>query len=159
MDDTLPPKHTPYSLGEVDVADDDSMLNVTQRLRMTMIRSHTSNGMMPTDPETQTLLLKAAADMDKVALGKKRIKADEKIADTQAQASAVLADVLRQRRTLQAEATQEGIIPKPEPKLGVEFARPHILEGQMDIAPGAQTVETFMRDHKREAVPIASPVL
>jgi hypothetical protein len=73
---------------ELKLMDDDEVLNYTQLQRRQFINHFTQNGQtMPTDPKDAKVLLTALADMDRSALGKKRIRTDEQIAQMNAQGS------------------------------------------------------------------------
>ena len=65
---------------------DDDVLDFTQLQRRKFIRVFTKDGeQMPTDPKEAKVFLTALSDMDRSAIGKKRIKSDERIAEMNAQ--------------------------------------------------------------------------
>ena len=60
---------------------DDEVLDYTQVMRRKFVNEATVGGSkMPTDPKEAKVLLTALSDLDRAALGKKRIKSDEDIA-------------------------------------------------------------------------------
>lgn len=80
-----------------DEIDDDEILAFTQRTRRNLVDRLTEDGKnIPTDKDGAGVLLAALGDMDKVALGKKRLKADQNIGDSTKQAAAIIAAVFEQ---------------------------------------------------------------
>lgn len=71
---------------------DDGVLEYTQRLRKQLVTDMTKKG-MPDDPKDRSTMLMALSDMDRAALGNKRITKDEQIASEDRAAQAAIARV------------------------------------------------------------------
>ncbi len=72
----------------------NGVLQYTDDLRRGLINHMVPGGQFPVDPKSQKVLLNALSDMDKAALGKARLKQEDKNADKdRAIASALLATV------------------------------------------------------------------
>ena len=85
-------------LGMTDEINDDKDLNgvlqYTDDIRRGLINKMVAGGEYPIDPKSQKVLLTALSDMDKTALGRARLKQDDKNADKdRAIASALLSTV------------------------------------------------------------------
>lgn len=77
-----------------DLLTDDNILRFTQGQRKKLEAHLLVNG-WPNDKDSQDVLLKIYADMDRQALGNKRIGAAEKLADSDKYVASVIADVVK----------------------------------------------------------------
>lgn len=136
------------NLPEVNLNDDNSILLFSQQVMVSTIKACAPQGIAPEDPEYMKIMLKAADGMTKVALSRMKIKSDEKVADTQAQAAGVIADMLLQQTEAIAGLGADSINRLPPPALGAAFARPDIVAGAMEIAPGTESVNSFMQRNR-----------
>lgn len=76
---------------------DDQVFDYTQLLRRKFVDTVTENGVkVPTDPKEAKVFLSALADMDKIAIGKKRLRSEEEMNKHSAQAIADLAAAVKQ---------------------------------------------------------------
>lgn len=67
-------------------------LDFVRGIRKDLIKSIVKRG-MPEDIKDRSILLTALADMDRTSLGKKKIKSDEGISNTQLMAAKIAADI------------------------------------------------------------------
>lgn len=97
---------------EIDVAlNDDEVLSYTQRKRKAFLE-HLLNEGFPEDTKTQTVLLTALADMDRTALGNKRIQSGERVLQADALVSkAILTISQRYGSQVPFQTSQQGRIP------------------------------------------------
>jgi hypothetical protein len=77
-----------------DLLTDDNILRFTQKQRKALEAELLKNG-WPSDTDTQGQLMTLWNDMDRQALGNKRIGAAEKLADSDKYVASVIADVVR----------------------------------------------------------------
>lgn len=77
-----------------DLLTDDNILRFTQKQRKTL-EAHLLEKGWPNDQDSQEVLMKLWNDMDRQALGNKRIGAAEKLADSDKYVASVIADVVR----------------------------------------------------------------
>lgn len=77
-----------------DLLTDDNILRFTQKQRKALEAELLKNG-WPKDSDTQEQLMTLWNDMDRQALGNKRIGAAEKLADSDKYVASVIADVVR----------------------------------------------------------------
>jgi hypothetical protein len=76
------------------VNDEDEVLNYTQGLRRQFVDKVTGKGAnIPTDVDGANLMLNALNDMDRQALGRKRLKVDQNLGDAMKQGAAIIAGV------------------------------------------------------------------
>lgn len=148
MEENQPPVHTKLNLPVVDLTDDASTINFTQNLMANLIQSMAPQGIVPQDPEYLKIMIKAGSEMSKVAMGRMKIKSEEKIADTQAQAAGVIADMLMQHHGAISGLGADTTHRDPPPPMGAEFSRPDMVPGAMEISPGHQSVASFMQANR-----------
>lgn len=102
-----------------DDKDLNGVLAYTDDLRRGLVNQMVTGGKYPEDPKSQKVLLAALADMDKSALGKARLKQDDRNADKdRAIASALLSTVQGFGNTnpfMQATGAARGIDPAALP--------------------------------------------
>lgn len=77
-----------------DLLTDDNILRFTQKQRKSLEAELLKNG-WPKDTDTQEQLMTLWNDMDRQALGNKRIGAAEKLADSDKYVASVIADVVK----------------------------------------------------------------
>lgn len=126
------------------LVDEDDILAYTHQQRLHMLSKVIVNGALPEDPAAQKVAVSLLKDMDAAALGRKRIKVEEKIADNQEAAAAVIAKVLgasASAKPYQLNATD--VIARPAPELGAEVPPPRLVEGETAVASTQDSFESF----------------
>lgn len=128
---------------EIDVANDDSVLDYSQRQRKKLIDDLTRKG-MPADKDSQQVLLTALAGMDKVAISKKRLKVEEGTKDAAQQGMELAMLVLKQIKGTNPHLAQPN---QPNPNAnGVKepvLPAPDLVPGQTNIGHEIETYEEF----------------
>lgn len=126
--------------------DEDDVLAYTHQQRLHMLGQVLAQGKLPEDPSMAKVAVSLLKDMDAAALGRKRIKVDEKIADTQEQAAGVIAKVLGAAALHKPYriADAKDITPRPAPTLGSEIPPPRLVEGEMDEVTSHESYESFV---------------
>jgi hypothetical protein len=158
MEDLDAPVRPRMDLPAVQVEDDVSVITYTQNVFKSIIGGLAPQGVVPTDPETVNLIMKAADNMNKVALTRLRIKADEKIADKSAEARLQIAEMLRQKEALLKDLPTA--FENTAPALPTELDRPALVPGIMDISPAPEDVRQFLgRVHVDLGPSPAAPVI
>lgn len=132
------------SIANVDVTNEDEVLRHTQGLRLDVIRNMTEKG-IPTDKESIDVILRAAADMDRAALGNKRIKTDDKNAAADRLAASAIAKMYSQLGNGDPFAVGNvGTGGKPaHPDVLVDGVKP--MEGEMEIGVSSETYDQFQQ--------------
>jgi hypothetical protein len=124
------------------ISAEDLDLDYTRALRRTFVDKLVAEGKVTDDPDKFTMFKELLNGLDKAALGRKKIKSDEKIADKEAEAAAMIATLLN-RPDIKTFGIIDGVtrevIPMlPEPEFEIE-----ILPGEMDISPVLEDFHTF----------------
>jgi hypothetical protein len=127
---------------ELKLMDDDEVLDYTQLQRRQFINHFTQNGQtMPTDPKDAKVLLTALADMDRSALGKKRIRTDEQIAQMNAQSvDAIAAEV---KRTMLGRLTEPDESRTPPTLDDLELPPLDLVDGETDVGVNSESYDAF----------------
>jgi hypothetical protein len=128
---------------------DDDILAYTCKIRKQLVTSMIKSG-MPGDTKEQAILLTALADMDRTALGKKKIKSDEGVSGARVAAAATLAQLFMEPRLKQlgqAKPGEVGVIPK----LAEHVLMPELVLGELDEHAGTLNYETFTAGQQRPA--------
>lgn len=128
----------------VDVTNEDEVLRHTQGLRLNVISSMTEKG-IPTDKESVDIILRAAADMDRAALGNKRIKTDDKNAAADRLAASAIAKMYSQLGNGDPFASKPvGDGGKPEhPHTLIDDVKP--MDGELDVGISSETYQQFQQ--------------
>lgn len=124
---------------------EDEVLAFTHQQRLLMFRDVIKEGKVPEDPSMAKVAVSLLKDMDAAALGRKRIKVDEKIADTQSAAAGIIAHVLgaaAKAKPYRLDATD--VISRPAPELGAEVPPPRLVEGETAVVSSQDCYESFM---------------
>jgi hypothetical protein len=135
---------------EVEGMTDDEILAFTQATRRQLVAALTKEGKMPEDTKQQTTLLTTLADMDRAALGKKRVKVEEDATKTQAAMTGLVAHMLvnvRRGRGLNADGTPlptaVPALERPAPALSDSIPEPELVPGETSASPMVMTWEDF----------------
>jgi hypothetical protein len=75
--------------------DDDNVLAYTQRKRQELLNHLMENGKYPDDTKTQQVVLTTLADMDRAALGRKRIQSSERILQADALVNRAISTIVQ----------------------------------------------------------------
>jgi len=124
------------------LVEEDQILAQTHAVRVAMVGELFKNNQLPLEPDDRKLLLSTLKDMDASALGRKRIKVEEKANNNQEAAAGIIAQLLQQAsgtRHRQAEAPVEREIPM----LGSDIPDPVLVDGETSTAYIQENVEMF----------------
>lgn len=130
---------------------DDEVLDFTQLQRRKFIRAFTNNGeQLPTDAKDAKVFLSALSDMDRTAIGKKRIQSDERIAEMNAQVvDGIAAEVRRTMASYYAPADSDPSQSKTAPTLeGVSLPPLEVAEGETAIGVESESYSAFEKRYE-----------
>ena len=122
---------------------EDEVMDWSQDKRRWIIDQMLKDGKLPEDPAEKKVILSALDGMDKAALGKKRLKIEEKTNATQEQAAAIIAKILAGMST-NKPTTVQNTLPKAAPVLGPEIPNPVLVEGETSVDAVQQTYTSFL---------------
>jgi hypothetical protein len=128
------------------IENEDQVLNYTQRKRqqiVTQMMGAKGEKLKDLERGDKMVLLQALDGMDRSALGKKRLKTDEKIGASQAAAAALIAKVLTAPGINQA-GMASGITRASVPVLPAEVPDPVLVPGEIATDAPQMDVDTFM---------------
>lgn len=125
---------------------DDDIIRLTQGQRKKLLDHYTEKG-IPNSIEEQEALMKLLADMDRTALGNKRVKTDEKLAGTNELVAQAITDVIKHFGGKDPFANNTtGVIidalPEPDVKL-LPVANP--VPGEMSIGIETHDFNDFVK--------------
>lgn len=125
---------------------DDDIIRLTQGQRKKLLEHYTANG-IPSSIEEQEALMKLLADMDRTALGNKRVKTDEKLAGTNELVAQAITDVIKHFGGNDPfENNTSGVVinqvMEPDPKL---LPAPNPVPGEMNIGIEAHEFNEFVK--------------
>lgn len=123
---------------------EDIDLAYTRRLRMKLIDDMTANGKMPDDNKDRITLLAALNDMDRAALGSKKIKSDQGIANMQAQAAQLLATMFNDPNVKKIGVAVEGAV-REIPTIDDLDIAVDVKPGELDINPTQESYDSFTK--------------
>lgn len=122
---------------------DDHILRYTQRKRRAFVEKITEGG-FPEDAKDRTVMLAALADMDRAALGNKRIGANERLAAADALVAHAISELSNKFGSVnpfEGGQTLEGAVQHPDPS-----RLPNVtpVPGETDIGLSNETFETLV---------------
>lgn len=121
---------------------DQQILDHTRNLRVGWLTEVSPNGALPKSDEDRKFALALVDGLERVAVANKRIKAETKAADTLAQSTAVIADVLRRVGGKDILSNQgNGRIPDGDFTV-IESV--DIVDGELEIDPPAEDSRSFL---------------
>lgn len=126
---------------------DEEIIRFTQRTRKAFVDEITKGG-FPEDPKEQRVLLTALSDMDRTALGNKRLNVEEKQTAVDAQVATMVSKITSQfggRNPF--EGATSGDLPKIDEKA---LPEPDPVPGEKDIGLSEDSYEDLMRRHDGE---------
>ena len=121
-------------------------LDFTDRKRRELLSEleKSNQGVVPTDPDSANLYLKALKDMDGAAVSHARVRTEEKGVDNDASVASVIRDVVRKmdgRNPFRLETPEET---KAPPQLPPELEEAvEVDEAQLESGRVQETVEDF----------------
>lgn len=123
---------------------EDSILTFTHMARMQAVAKLTETGIPTEDPKKMGAFLTTLADMDRAALGRKRLKTEEKLGNAQALAAGAIAEVLRKTNNGRIWEALEPVDRKA-PTLGGDIPEPELVPGEIDTGTRRDvTYDSFM---------------
>lgn len=121
---------------------DEDVLEFTKHHRVRLLEAICPEGKPPVDIKDRSLLLQTLSDMDKAALGRIRIRADEGIGSNQAAAAAsILTKLLTDARVRDMSRTPNATASAPELHSNIEAGK--VIDGELDIGRAQETFEEF----------------
>lgn len=143
---TLPVPGAALALAQQQLAmPEDEVLDYTQKVRRGVVKDLLKNGMVPGDNSDRTLLMNMLDGLDRQAVNLKRIKAEEKAATGMSEATALVAQLLKEagRTRLDTGDVVDAEV-RVVPSLGDDIPRPDLVPGEMEISPRQTNYEEFM---------------
>lgn len=128
------------------LADDDALFRYTQQKRMELVEQLTPGGKMPVEAKDQAIVLAALNDMDKQAISKRKLKAEEKNSDSLASMADTM-DSLFSKFGNKSPLMIEGGVADRVVELPDSLATIDLVPGELDI--GTQRIE--LRDIEGDA--------
>lgn len=119
---------------------DARLLDFTMRKREEIVNKLTEKG-LPDEKSDKVMLISALDGIDRTILTRSRIKADTKIADSQAQATSLIANILNNvssKNIKQLDSNRE------IPVLTIDHADIVFIEGEKDTGTQNCDFDTFM---------------
>jgi hypothetical protein len=127
---------------------EEEIYDYTQSLRRQIIRHARHSLDQINDPKVVTNLLKAASDMDKQEISKRRLKNEEAQTRNQAATHAMIADILNSVPSTTKYKIPDN--PNPvDPKLPEDLEDLKLVEGETDIGTSTMTHEAFEKNRKQ----------
>lgn len=122
--------------------DEDAILAQTHAVRKQVVGLLFKDGQLPVEPDDRKLLMSTLKDMDSSALGRKRIKVEEKTNNNQEAAAGIIAQLLQQaagKRSYQVDVPVDREIPT----LGDDIPVPTLVDGETSTAYIQEDVNMF----------------
>lgn len=141
-----------YPVEDKPFVTDDAAIEFSQSVRKNLVKRMTTDGTVPNDPESQKVLLQALHGISTTALGRKKIKSDEKVGNGLSAMGGVMAAMLQQAsdpRLFQSKNGQLGTIKT----LGADIPDPVLVEGETSAEPAKLSYDSFMVDPTQESQP------
>lgn len=130
---------------------EDQILQLTQGLRVGFVREITRTAKnpagLPDCKEQRDALFKNLEALEKVALTKKKIAADNETASGVTAAVGVISQLLRQSKNHYGDLP--AIPGREAPQLGSHIPPPVMVEGETEIEPAQLNYDSFVAEAKR----------
>lgn len=127
------------------VITDDAVMDYTQQKRMQIIEALTRDNKLPEDVKEQTTLMKALDGLDKQAMGKKRLIVEDKKADNEKEAAALVNAALRMMSSQRLAHVDVIDVESVEiPTLPDHIPPPVLAPGETDATSKPETFDSFM---------------
>jgi hypothetical protein len=138
-------QQTPQTIEVIEVIEnEDQVLSYTQKQRQKIVHRLITKKHEELESSDKTMLLMALDGMDRSALGRKRLKSDEKIGASQAAAAALIAQVLQAPGAMHHGLVVDGVINRIAPQLPATLPDPKVVPGEMDADAAQMDYDTFM---------------
>jgi hypothetical protein len=125
-----------------DQSSEDIDLAFTQDVRRRLVNKLTENNSVPTETKEQAILLNALADMDRQALGVKKIKSDEGIGNKQVAAASILMQLFNDPNIKNVGRGQRsGDIPV----LDSSIVPDNIVDGELETTASTESYDSFTK--------------
>lgn len=121
----------------------DQDLEYARSKRKQIINALTEKG-IPKEESTISILLGALSDMDRVSLGRKKIKADSDVAANNKQAADLIASIFNMPNSKKIGNTEDDGTVGTIPKVADLLPKVDIIPGEMDVNPSQLDYESFM---------------
>jgi hypothetical protein len=135
--------HSEKIMAQLDVSREDDVIVYTQQKRE-MVVDHLMKTGVPEDTAQLSLLLGALSDMDRTALGSKRLRVDDKAVSTAQQAAHLIGEVL-QRIPLARPYEAEIPIDREIPVLPDHLTDIKLVEGEVSQIQSNETHDEFIK--------------
>jgi hypothetical protein len=146
--DELLKQQTPQTIEVIEViSNEDEILHYTQKTRQRIVQRLMNKTHDQLEGSDKTMLLMALDGMDRSAMGRKRLKTDEKVGASQAMAAALIAQVLAAPGALRAH---QGISNRPIPQLPADIPEPILVPGELEQTVSQMDFDTFMARSSEE---------
>ena len=122
---------------------EDEVLDYTHQKRVEIVNALTEKGVPKDDPKVLGALLQTLDGMDRSALGKKRIKVEEKANATQEQASGIIAQLLQKVTSANPYEVQNAPA-RIAPTLPAAVPPPSLVEGETATVAPQQNYDSFV---------------
>jgi len=127
--------------------DEDEVLNYTQTLRRSFVDKITDKGAsIPTDLDGANLMLNALNDMDRQAMGRKRLKVDQNLGDAMKQGAAIIATVIDRMSAGPNPFKRDGQVVGVIPEHPQELAIIELVPGELDTLAHELSYNEFMEN-------------
>lgn len=131
---------------------DDQILALTQHKRVTIVQHLTrAPGGIPGDKEDRDALFKSLDGLDKIALTRKRIQADQETTAGVTQAVGVITQLLRQSKLNYNTVDVEDVDASEMPKLGDDVPAPILVPGETEINAPQLDYDSFVAGRQAAA--------
>ena len=122
---------------------EDDILAFTHQARKNIVGHLTKKG-VPDDVEQQRILLSTLKDMDQSALGRKKIKVEEKQNDNQAAAASLISELLLAATNRRTHNVIDVTPNREIPVLGSDVPPPVLVDGETsDVGSCQETFDSF----------------
>lgn len=126
-------------------------LDYARNLRKAFIGKMVEKGAAPEDRGDKAILLSALKDIDSAALGRMRIKAEEKASKDGADSAALVAEMLKQVSS--SMGVSQALVRREKPvALPDDIAPPELKPGEVEIGSINTTYDDFMSKMKPSEV-------
>lgn len=130
-----------HEIEDPDSMNDARLLNFTMRKREEIVNKLTADNKLPDEKSDKVMLMSALDGIDRTILTRSRIKADTKIADSNAQATALIANILN---NVSAKNVKSLDANRTIPVLTIENEGIVFIEGEKDTGTQNCDFDTFM---------------
>lgn len=128
---------------KIPLEDEDQILAFTQRERKKIVAHIFKNG-VPDDPAVAKVGIAALDGMDKAALGRKRIKVDERTNDNAEHAAGMISKLLAAASGGRPYEVDTPDASRNAPTLPDDIPRPSLVDGETSVAAPQDNFNDFM---------------